>query len=437
MITDDGEVKLLDFGLAKLTDRPAALPSPAVDALASGQRIGTPLYMAPELWRGEHATTRSDVYSIGVLFYELASAARTQRRGRAHELARVTQEQTSRRCAPSCPRSTSGCAHVIDRCLVPRSRRVAGNRATPCAKRSRRSRSPTRAALPEGNPYRGLPPSTPSTARSSSAASAKRAPSSTGCAPSRSSSSPATRASASRRCAAPACCRACRPGASCSSCPGRRPLAALGRAGAARRRRRGGSWRPIAPSPARWRGVAARRRADLLLFIDQLEELVTLGRARRGAVAAEALAALAVRVAGGCASSRPCAATFSRASPGCPRSAARWRARCIFCRRCRARGCATRSSGRPPPRAIASRSAATVDELVAGAGRVGRAAAACSSRWPQLWEARDDERRLIPAAALDDMGGVAGALARHADTVLARRWCRRSARPRSASCCSW
>ncbi len=48
---------------------PAQARSPA---RSSGAIAGTPLYLAPELWRGEPASCRSDVYALGVLLYELA-----------------------------------------------------------------------------------------------------------------------------------------------------------------------------------------------------------------------------------------------------------------------------------------------------------------------------------------------------------------------------
>jgi serine/threonine-protein kinase len=66
--TSDGGARavITDFGLAR---RPAA----ALTAAWSGARGGTPSYMAPELWKGDKASTASDVYALGVILYELVS----------------------------------------------------------------------------------------------------------------------------------------------------------------------------------------------------------------------------------------------------------------------------------------------------------------------------------------------------------------------------
>jgi eukaryotic-like serine/threonine-protein kinase len=83
-LTRDERIKILDFGLAKLTD---PLPAFAESATATGTEAGTLLgtvgYMSPEQVRGEAADHRSDVFSLGALIYEMASGKCVFRRGTA------------------------------------------------------------------------------------------------------------------------------------------------------------------------------------------------------------------------------------------------------------------------------------------------------------------------------------------------------------------
>jgi len=62
LLTPDGRVKVADFGLAKRT-------GVDIDVTMPGARLGTPLYMAPEMAMGRPADQRSDLYSLGATFY--------------------------------------------------------------------------------------------------------------------------------------------------------------------------------------------------------------------------------------------------------------------------------------------------------------------------------------------------------------------------------
>jgi serine/threonine-protein kinase len=75
-ITRDGQVKLLDFGLAT---EPAWKPGDEATRLArteAGVVLGTADYMSPEQVRGEHADARSDIFSFGCVVYEMLAARR-------------------------------------------------------------------------------------------------------------------------------------------------------------------------------------------------------------------------------------------------------------------------------------------------------------------------------------------------------------------------
>lgn len=68
LLDKKGRVKIADFGLAKLLDRPAAVYT----LTRAGQRMGTPHYMAPEqIEHPGHVDHRADIYSLGVVFYEM------------------------------------------------------------------------------------------------------------------------------------------------------------------------------------------------------------------------------------------------------------------------------------------------------------------------------------------------------------------------------
>ena len=78
-VTKDGRVKILDFGLAKLTQRPTISDENAPTLSAEtepGVVMGTAGYMAPEQVRGAAADSRADIFAFGAIFYEMLTGKR-------------------------------------------------------------------------------------------------------------------------------------------------------------------------------------------------------------------------------------------------------------------------------------------------------------------------------------------------------------------------
>src|SRR5881409_2779108 len=71
MVTPHGQVKILDFGLAKLLDGEAAGGIHQTDLTEVGIPYGTATYAAPEQARGDRVDARADIFSTGVLLYEM------------------------------------------------------------------------------------------------------------------------------------------------------------------------------------------------------------------------------------------------------------------------------------------------------------------------------------------------------------------------------
>src|SRR5258707_8537091 len=79
IITEDGGVKLLDFGLAKLVEPAAPEAETATLRTVPGAIVGTAAYMSPEQAEGRELDARSDIFSFGLVLYEMLSGQRAFR----------------------------------------------------------------------------------------------------------------------------------------------------------------------------------------------------------------------------------------------------------------------------------------------------------------------------------------------------------------------
>jgi serine/threonine protein kinase len=80
-ITSDGRVKLLDFGIAKLSERMAGSEDSTEEVSRSNEVLGTAGYMSPEQVLGQPVDHRSDIFSLGAVLYEMLTGARAFKRG--------------------------------------------------------------------------------------------------------------------------------------------------------------------------------------------------------------------------------------------------------------------------------------------------------------------------------------------------------------------
>ncbi|MEO8698493.1 MAG: SUMF1/EgtB/PvdO family nonheme iron enzyme [Kofleriaceae bacterium] len=459
ILADDGSAKLLDFGLALVIDgkhvpalappreraadshhlasvdatRPAGVATEPLDSqqsfgAGSPLEAGTPLYMAPELWRGEPATRRSDLYALGILLYELLSGVAPHRGIAIADLREVVQTRDIPRLGTVMPAVEPAFAAIVDR-LVERDAGARFGSADALLVALEESATPAPIeAVPDGNPYRGLAAFESAHAAlffgrrgeirevvdrvTSEAFVIVGGDSGTG---------------KSSLCRAGVLPWLVEHGgwSAVEIVPGRHPV------------------RTLAAALAAWSGVdeatltglmretpdavarairqnivdaAAPRR--LLVFVDQLEELLTISEPDEARIAAAALAALAVRTP----SVRVLAtgrSDFLSRLAVLPHLGDEMGRGLYFLRPLsgeRIREVVVRPAA---AKGVTFESEALVDMLVEQTEQAPGGLPLLQFTLAELWDARDVATKTIRSDALATLGGVEGALARHADRLLA------------------
>jgi len=446
LVSPDGEVKLLDFGLVDVIDpnsiAEGLLHKAAQDTRDSGPPPSKPeaalarsrlmsrdpaLHQAPEVVRGEPATTRSDIYSLGVLLYELCCNALPPPASGGDHSPLVSGNQEVRALSGKVPAMDARFAAVVDRCLErdPAGRFESGEQLLEALELL--VPSGVAEALPEGNPYRGL---LPFEAEHRALFFGRR--SEMGTLLDRLRTEACILVAAESGIGKSSLCRAGllplvsegalgggRKWRVASLVPGRQPAralaSALGKAlsweeGAVRECLRG---RALDLTHALSTRLPPGR--GLLLFIDQLEELVTIADPEEAQQVGEALGALLVRTP----SLRLLLTARSdflgriATLPGIGDAVTR----CLYILRPlgpeRLREVVV---GPAHAKGVLFESPALVASLVDSTARTDGGLPLLQFALAELWEAR--EGNCITAAALEGIGGVSGALARHADHVL-------------------
>ncbi len=440
--TEAGEVKLLDFGVAKLTgstDDGDIDPEAVVAQLSSedekalremtqGQLLGTPYFMSPEAWRGR-ATERSDLFSLGLVLYELLAGRGPYRDVPLAELPRAVLDRDPRPLRSVAPAVPEGLAAVVDRLLRrdPAERFASADDLLVQLEALRPSRAGAR--VPEGNPYRGLRPFEPEHralffGRQRAIAQAME----------RLRVEPFLLVTGDSGVGKSSICAAGllpmigegaledgRTWSMARFIPGRAPLlacaAALAPVLSVDERE---LERSITEDPAALGRLARRRlreRDALLVYVDQLEELVTLAPPAEAARAAEAIGALALGLPGVrlLATARSDFLSRLEALTGLRDRVSRALMLLAPLGRDEVREAVV---GPAAVKQTRFESEALIDALVDSTVAAQGAMPLLQFALAELWERRDPAVGVIPDSALESLGGVSGALSRHADGLV-------------------
>jgi eukaryotic-like serine/threonine-protein kinase len=424
ILADDGVVKLVDFGLARLLDADGRIPQDDGELFG-----GTPSYMAPELWAGQPLTKRSDVYSMGALLHELSAGQPPLHGLRPHEISVQAIRGGVPPIATVAPNIDPRFAEILDRCLrrAPAERHASAEELREALEQL--EAAGTAAAIPEGNPYRGLlafeaehralffgretEVGTILERLRSDALVVVAGDSGTG-------KSSLCRAGVLPRTVEGALDRARRYTA-VQLVPGRRPIAALAAA--------------LAPALGKDDDeVAEMLRADpetlrtalaaltwnergVLIFVDQLEELLTLSDPEEATAVSEALGRLAMRVPG-VRLLMAIRGDFLARATALPGLGDELASAIYLLRPLSPEKMRQAIVGPARAKGVTFESDELVESLVRSTARAEGGLPLLQFALSELWEAKVASSAVISARSLGEIGGVEGALARHADHVL-------------------
>ena len=120
MIAPSGLVKVLDFGIAKRMSKEGAAPDTTVAAPLTlvGATIGTPAYMSPEQTLGDPVDARSDLFSLGVVLYQMFSGVLPFQAATSLSLVRKIVHERPQPLRLVTPDVPEGLSSIVDKCLA-------------------------------------------------------------------------------------------------------------------------------------------------------------------------------------------------------------------------------------------------------------------------------------------------------------------------------
>ncbi|MDC0709260.1 protein kinase [Stigmatella sp. ncwal1] len=435
LLSSGGEVKLLDFGLAELVDGDTGDGAPGARSTA-----GTPRYMAPELFRGQLATPQSDLYSLGLVLYELCTgtlpphrhALRLIKKGQPEPL---PPEEPVKSSPPLLTEQVPGIdldfASLIERCLRSDPAERFASAEALRLELERLGQPFDTESIPEASPYQGLASFEAEHRALFFGRDAdiravldrlRRQPLVLIAGDSGVGKSSLCRAGILPRVAQGALddYRDFRP---LTLTPGRLPLTVLAATLAPVLQRTETELLERLTGEPGWLGATLRATYQegrgLLVFVDQLEELVTQSEPAQALRFAELLNELTLPAPGVrvLLTVRGDFLTRIGALPGLDAAIER---SLYLLQHLKPEGIREAIVGPARSQGVSFESETLLQTLIDQTSQGAGSLPLLQFTLTELWERRDTSRACITQASLEAMGGVVGALSRHADQVLAR-----------------